>query len=102
MLDFITQAGTSLLATPSKYSPSKAAETTGGARMPPADPLSPYTPEAEQNIKVSKVGVVVYIYICYTFTIYRDVLIAVFRHQYGVVSLIFIVAVLYLLVFLTL
>ena len=66
VLDFITQAGTSLLATPSKYSPSKAAETGGGARMPPADPLSPYTPEAaaaaaeaEQNIKVSKVGVVV-------------------------------------------
>jgi len=55
VLDFITQAGTSLLATPSKYTPSK------GGGMPPADPLSPYTPEAaaanaeaEQNIKVSK------------------------------------------------
>lgn len=58
VLDFITQAGTSLLATPSKYSPSK---SENGGRLPPADPLSPLTPEAaaanneaEQNIKVSK------------------------------------------------
>jgi len=53
VLDFITQAGTSLIATPSKYS--------SAGKMPAADPLSPYTPEAsaaaaeaEQNIKVSK------------------------------------------------
>lgn len=59
VLDFITQAGTSLMATPSKYTASKS--ENGASRMPPADPLSPYTPEAaaaaaeaEQNIKVSK------------------------------------------------
>jgi len=62
VLDFITQAGTSILATPSKYTPSKTGgEHGGGGKMPPADPLSPYTPEAasamaeaEQNVKVSK------------------------------------------------
>jgi len=60
VLDFLTQAGTSLMATPSRYAPSKTAEG-GAGKMPPADPLSPYTPEAaaaaaeaEQNIKVSK------------------------------------------------